>query len=83
MPDSHHARLVNQHTVVGIPGPEVTLTAVELETRVTNVCTASVSAKYLWRVYKGGNAIRPPQNLAAETQKRFTCSKTGSSWRCR
>lgn len=83
IPKSDHARLVNQHTIVGTPVPEVTLTAVAFETKPTKACSASVSAKYLWRVYKGGNPVRPPQNLAAETKKQFNCSKTGSSWHCR
>jgi hypothetical protein len=73
--------VANPNMYPGFPQPEATLDKIEYESRFPKACTASVTAKYVWQVRKSINGMITV--VPVRRGKRFTCVKTGETWRCR
>jgi hypothetical protein len=70
----------NADGLTGFAKPEVTLGSIEYETRLTQACAASVTARYVWQVRRNVNGHIEVSGIKKE--KRFACVKSGESWRC-
>jgi hypothetical protein len=76
-------RIPNANGLPGFVKPEVTLGAIKYESKFPKVCTASVTASYVWQVKTESTPLAQGKVVDVPGKKRFTCAKTGETWRCR